>query len=52
MAWELLFGSDFGLMSLGVIVGVIVIAGALIMIFNDKIKRSEKARQKHLAAKK
>ncbi len=44
MAWELLLNSDFGLMSLGVILGVIIIAAGLIVMFNDKIKRSEQKR--------
>lgn len=51
MAWNLLFSSDYGLMSLGVIVGVVVIAGVLISMFSNKIKRSEKARAQHLANK-
>jgi hypothetical protein len=29
MAWELLFSSDFGLMSFGVIVGVLVIGAVM-----------------------
>ena len=37
MAWELLLKSDFGLMSLGVIVGVIVIGAVLAKIFSNKI---------------
>ena len=51
MAWNLLFNSDFGLMSLVVIIGVVVIAGVLISIFSNKIKRSEKARALHQANK-
>jgi hypothetical protein len=33
MAWELLFGSDIGLMSLAVIVGVLVIGYAMGKMF-------------------
>lgn len=51
MAWNLLFNSDFGLMSLGVIIGVVIIAGCLISMFSNKIKRSEKARALHQANK-
>ena len=51
MAWNLLLSSDFGLMSLGVIIGVIIIAICLIAMFNKKIARSEKARAQHKANK-
>ncbi len=37
MAWELLFGSDIGLMSLGVIVGVLVIAVVMAKMYSNKI---------------
>jgi hypothetical protein len=37
MAWELLFGSDIGLMSLGVIVGVLVIGVAMVKMYSRKI---------------
>ena len=33
MAWELLFGSDIGLMSLGVIVGVLVIGVVMARLY-------------------
>jgi len=36
-AWKLLLGSDYGLMSLGVIIGVIVIGAVLAKIFSNKI---------------
>lgn len=37
MAWELLFGSDIGLMSLGVIVGVLVIGVLMGKLYTGKI---------------
>jgi hypothetical protein len=37
MAWELLFGSDIGLMSLGVIVGVLVIGVGMGKMYSNKI---------------
>jgi hypothetical protein len=37
MAWELLLGSDFGLMSLGVIVGVLVIGGLMGKLYASKM---------------
>ena len=37
MAWELLFGSDIGLMSLGVIVGVLVIGVVMGKMYSSKI---------------
>jgi hypothetical protein len=37
MAWELLLGSDIGLMSLGVIVGVVVIGFAMGKLYARKI---------------
>lgn len=38
MAWTDLFSSDYGLMSLVVIVGVVVIGAVLGKIVSDKIK--------------
>ena len=38
MAWELLFGSDIGLMSLGVIVGVLVIGAAMGRLYSAKME--------------
>lgn len=43
MAWELLFGSDIGLMSLGVIVGVLVIGALMVKMYSNKI--DEEARK-------
>lgn len=37
MAWDLLFGSDIGLMSLGVIVGVLVIGTAMGRLYSAKM---------------
>jgi len=37
MAWELLFGSDIGLMSLAVIVGVLVIGAAMGKMYSAKM---------------
>jgi hypothetical protein len=37
MAWELLFGSDIGLMSLGVIVGVLVIGFGMARMYARKM---------------
>ncbi|MDP3539354.1 MAG: DUF3149 domain-containing protein [Azonexus sp.] len=37
MAWELLFNSDFGLMSLAVIVGVLVIGVWMGKMYSSKI---------------
>lgn len=36
MAWELLFGSDIGLMSLFVIVGVLVIGAGMVKLYSSK----------------
>lgn len=36
MAWELLFGSDIGLMSLAVIVGVVVIGAYMVKLYSKK----------------
>lgn len=38
MAWELLFNSDIGLMSLGVIVGVLVIGYGMVKMYSSKMK--------------
>ena len=43
MAWELLFGRDIGLMSLGVIVGVLVIGAVMAKMYSNKI--DEEARK-------
>ena len=37
MAWELLFGSDIGLMSLAVIVGVLVIGVVMGKMYSNKM---------------
>lgn len=37
MAWELLFSSDIGLMSLGVIVGVLVIGVLMARLYASKM---------------
>jgi hypothetical protein len=37
MAWELLFGSDIGLMSLAVIVGVLVIGAYMGKMYSNKM---------------
>lgn len=37
MAWELLFNSDSGLMSLGVIVGVLVIGVIMVKVYSNKM---------------
>lgn len=37
MAWELLFGSDIGLMSLAVIVGVLVIGVLMGKMYSNKV---------------
>ena len=37
MAWELLFNSDIGLMSLGVIVGVVVIGAIMAKMYAGKM---------------
>jgi hypothetical protein len=37
MAWELLFNSDIGLMSLGVIVGVVIIGFAMGKLYSSKM---------------
>ncbi len=42
MAWELLFGSDIGLMSLGVIVGVLVIGGIMGKMYASKMEQESR----------
>lgn len=42
MAWELLLTSDIGLMSLGVIVGVLVIGAAMGKMYSSKMDESAK----------
>lgn len=43
MAWELLFGSDIGLMSLGVIVGVVVIGAYMGKLYTGKMEEDAKS---------
>lgn len=42
MAWELLFGSDIGLMSLGVIVGVLVIGVIMGKLYSRKVEEESR----------
>jgi hypothetical protein len=42
MAWELLFNSDIGLMSLAVIVGVLVIGAYMGKIYTDKMNEESR----------
>lgn len=42
MAWELLFGSDIGLMSLVVIVGVLVIGTVMGRMYSSKINEESR----------
>lgn len=42
MAWELLFGSDIGLMSLVVIVGVLIIGGVMGKMYSNKIEEESR----------
>lgn len=42
MAWELLFGSDIGLMSLAVIVGVLVIGAGMGKMYSNKMEEDAK----------
>ena len=44
MAWTDLFSSDYGLMSLVVIVGVVVIGAVMGKIFSDKIKEDARGK--------
>jgi len=46
MAWELLFTSDIGLMSLGVIVGVLIIGAYMGKIYSNKMNEELKANGK------
>ncbi len=46
MAWELLFGSDFGLMSLGVIVGVLVIGVAMGKWYSSNMEKDARKLEK------
>lgn len=42
MAWELLFTSDIGLMSLVVIVGVLVIGGVMGKMYSSKMEEDSR----------
>ncbi|UCV04512.1 DUF3149 domain-containing protein [Dechloromonas denitrificans] len=42
MAWELLFSSDIGLMSLGVIVGVLVIGAWMGKMYSSKMNEESR----------
>ena len=42
MAWDLLFGSEIGLMSLGVIVGVVVIALVMGKLFASNMNEESR----------
>ena len=42
MAWELLFSSDFGLMSLGVIVGVLVIGYGMGKMYSKNVEEESR----------
>ena len=42
MAWELLFGSDIGLMSLAVIVGVLVIGVVMGKLYANKMNEESR----------
>jgi hypothetical protein len=44
MAWELLFGSDIGLMSLGVIVGVLVIGVVMAKMYAGKMDEESRGK--------
>jgi len=44
MAWELLFTSDIGLMSLVVIVGVVVIGAVMGKLYSNKMNEELKAK--------
>lgn len=46
MAWELLFNSDIGLMSLGVIVGVVVIGYGMGKMYTQKINEDASKAEK------
>jgi hypothetical protein len=42
MAWELLFSSDIGLMSLVVIVGVLVIGAVMCKMYSNKMEEESR----------
>ena len=42
MAWELLFGSDIGLMSLVVIIGVLVIGAVMGKMYSNKVEEESR----------
>ncbi len=42
MAWELLFNSDIGLMSLGVIVGVLIIGVVMGKMYSNKVNEESR----------
>ncbi len=46
MAWELLLTSDIGLMSLGVIVGVVVIGAVMGKLYSNKMNEELSAKGK------
>ncbi len=46
MAWELLLTSDIGLMSLGVIVGVVVIGAVMGKLYSSKMNEELNAKGK------
>lgn len=46
MAWELLLTSDIGLMSLGVIVGVVVIGAVMGKLYSSKMSEELNAKGK------
>jgi len=43
MAWELLFTSDIGLMSLVVIVGVLIIGGVMGKMYSNKMEEESRS---------
>jgi hypothetical protein len=43
MAWELLFSSDFGLMSVAVIVGVLVIGAVMGKMYSNKMDEESRS---------
>ena len=42
MAWELLFGSDIGLMSLVVIIGVLIIGAVMGKMYSNKMEEESR----------
>ncbi|MGE5469992.1 MAG: DUF3149 domain-containing protein [Bacteroidota bacterium] len=44
MAWELLFSSDIGLMSLAVIVGVLVIGAYMAKLYSNKMDEEQRSK--------